>query len=358
MLLDPISKNDYNRDDRIRDLVLRMATIRGHRVQTAWLSDPYDTERGVLRPDGRPDELLLPYRTTARMIGNLRKAGSLRLPSQSQNAVFVGAEKAVLMLWSPEPTTEKLFLGDDVKVVDVWGRMMELPTSVDSRQPHQTIQVGRLPIFVIGVDPMLLAFRMSVDTEPNQFDSLLGEQQRLKIMFTNPTRDAMAGTVRLHSPKSWTIEDPTRHWEVLAGRSTDEEFDVVLGNTAKIGSYELPIQFELDTVPPKLITVYREISVGPEGLIVKVTTRLMKSGDLRVQIEMTNRSSRPQAYNSLLFAPGRQYESSFIQIKPGETIRREIYWEDGSALIGRKMTLRAIEQDGSRVLNYPIQVRR
>ena len=109
-----------------------------------------------------------------------------------------------------------------------------------------------------------------------------------------------------------------RRWKVLAGRSVTESYEVVLSNTAKIGSYELPIQFELDTVPPQLITVYRQINVGPDGLHVKVTTRLLSNGQLRVQIEMTNRSPRLQAYNTQLFAPGRQYESRFIQIQPGE----------------------------------------
>ncbi|KAA1261895.1 hypothetical protein LF1_44560 [Rubripirellula obstinata] len=358
LLLDPIDKSQYDQENRVRDLILRMATVRSHRVEAAFLSKPHDPQRGILKPDGRPDELLLPWRTTSRVIGDLRKAGSLRLRGGSESIVFVGDDRAVMMLWSPEPTKEKLFLGYDVKQVDAWGRVTPLPVIPDPIQPHQLINVGPVPIFITGVDPVLLAFRMSVKTQPKQFDSLLGQQQKLSVMLTNPTRESLVGSMRVRAPEAWTITDPMRTWETLAGRSLAEQFDVVLGNTAKIGSYELPIQFELDTVPPKLVTVYREITVGPEGLLVKVTTRLLKSGELRVRIDITNRSARRQAYNAHLFAPGRQYQSTFIEIKPDETVRREIYWENGRDLIGQQLILRAREQDGDRVMNYSIDVNR
>jgi hypothetical protein len=358
ILLDPIAKSRYDQDNRVRDLILRMATVRSHRVEAAFLSNPHHPDHGILKPDGRPDELLLPWRTTSRLIGNLRQAGSLRLRSGSQSMVFVGDNRAVMVLWSSEPTQEKIFLGDDVKQVDPWGRVTDLPVIVDPIQPHQSINVGPIPTFITGVDPVLLAFRMSVKTQPDQFDSLLGHQQKLSVILANPTRESLAGSMKVLTPEAWTIEDPKRSWETLAGRSTVEEFDVVLGNAAKIGAHELPIQFELDTVPPKLITVYREINVGPEGLLVKVTTRLLPSRELRVRIDITNRSGRTQAYNANLFAPGRQFQSSFIEIQPGESIRREIYWERGRDLVGKTMTLRAQEQDGDRVMNYSIDVNR
>ena len=46
--------------------------------------------RGVLRRDLRPGPLYLPWRTTSRLIGNLRDVGSIDLPSKSNNAVMVG----------------------------------------------------------------------------------------------------------------------------------------------------------------------------------------------------------------------------------------------------------------------------
>ncbi len=359
LLVDPIAKSVYDRQSRVRDLVLRMATVRSHRVQAAFISDPHNAERGLLRPSGRPDELLLPWRTTARLIGNLRKTGSLQLQSRARNIVFAGEGRAVLMVWSAEPTVERMYLGDNVQMIDVWGKVTTLPVQSDSAEPGQNIPIGPVPIFIVGAEPALLAFRMSVELQPNQLDSLLGQIQPMSVKFTNPTKDSLVGSLRVVVPEAWSIDSPVRNWESLSGRSASETFDVVLGNTAKIGTYDVPLQFELETVPPKLITVHRQISVGPEGLEIKVVTRMLDNNELRVQIEMTNRSNKPQSYDCLLFPPpGRQYQRRFVSIGPGETIRRELFWQDADELVGKRMLLRAIEQDGTRVVNFPIDVQR
>jgi len=336
-----------------------MATVRSHRVQAAFVSHPRDPQQGLLRPSGRPDELLLPWRTTSRLIGNLRNVGSLKLRSGAENLVFAGNDRAVLILWSARPTEELIYLGDHVQSVDVWGKVTDLRVEPSASQPVQRIKIGPVPTFIIGADPTLLAFRMSVDVEQQQLDSFLGQIQKLTVSFANPTRESMVGQMRVLAPETWAVEASTRSWEALAGRLATHTFEVVLSNTAKIGKYELPIQFEIETVPPKLITVYREVSVGPEGLDLTVTTRLLRGGELRVQIELTNRATRVQSYDCMLFPPpGRQYQRRFITIEPGETVRREIYWPRGNELVGRRMLLRAVEQDGRRVLNYSIDVSR
>jgi hypothetical protein len=359
LLLDPINKDAYQREARIRDLVLRMATVRSHRVQAAFVSDPRDPQQGLLRPNGRPDQLLLPWRTSSRLIGNLRKVGSLQLRSGAENLVFAGNDRAVLMLWSAQPTEELIYLGDHVQSVDVWGKVTNLDTEVIGNQPVQRIKIGPVPTFVIGADPMLMAFRMSVHLDQNQLDSFLGQVQRLSVSFTNPNRDSLVGDMQVLAPESWTVETPRRSWEALARRTAQHDFNVILRNTAKIGRYEFPIQFQIETVPPKLITVYRNVSVGPQGLQLNVTTRLLRNDELRVQIEITNQSSQSQSYDCMLFPPpGRQYQRRFVTIQPGETVRRDIHWRDGDELVGKRMLLRAVEQDGRRVLNYSIDVTR
>ncbi|MGI9471346.1 MAG: COG1470 family protein [Rubripirellula sp.] len=359
LLTDPIEEGKYDRNTRVRDLVLRMATVRSHRVQAAFVSNPQHPDRGLLRADGRPDDLLLPWRTTSRLIGNLRKVGSLKLRGDAQNSVFVGAERSVVMLWSEGPSEERVYFGDGVKMVDVWGNVTSLPVEYDGDQPVQRVPVGRVPVFIIGADPTLLAFRMSVELEQKQLDSLLGQVQNLSVVFTNPTRESLVGQMRLKPPETWSLESSTRAWEALAGRSSYQDFEVVLSNTAKIGVYEVPIQFELETIPPKLITVYRKVNVGPEGLEMSVVTRLLPSGDLRVRIVIVNRGTRTQSYDCMLFPPpGRQYKRRFLTIPPWDSVSREIYWPNGNQLIGQQMLLRAVEQDGRRVLNYAVDISR
>ena len=359
LLLDPIEKHAYRRDDRIRDLVLRMAAVRSHRVQAAFISNPRDPDRGLLTPGGRPTELLLPWRTTSRLIGKLRKSGTLIMRSGAQNIVLSDARRVVMMVWSPIPTEELMFLGENAKLIDVWGRKTELPIETVNGRPVQRIPIGNVPKFVVGADPVLLAFRMSVTIEPNQLDSLLGRRQTMTAHFTNPTRDSMFGQMYVEAPKAWQVDGGVFDWELQGSRSESHPFTVVLGNNAKVGVHELPIRFDLQSNPPRRITVYRNVEVGPEGLTLKANTRLMRSGDLLVSIEIANRSNRAQAYDCMLFPPpGRQYLRRLVTIAAGESQRRDYFLENGAELIGKTLLLRAAEEDGDRVLNYEIIVRR
>ena len=134
-----------------------MAAVRGHRVQATFVSSPRDAEQGLLKNDGRPGELLLPWRTTSSLIGKLRKTGSLQLRSGAQNLVLAGSDRVVMMVWAPSPTEELMYLGEDAKVVDVWGRQQDLPMENVAGRTVQRLQIGTLPKFVVGADPVLLA---------------------------------------------------------------------------------------------------------------------------------------------------------------------------------------------------------
>ena len=99
--------------------------------------------------------------------------------------------------------------------------------------------------------------------------------------------------------------------------------------------------------------------MGPVGLELDVTTRLLESGDLRVQLEMTNRTVESQSYDCILFpAAHRQYQRCFLEVPAGQTVRRTVHWRDGEELAGKKMLLRADEQDGPRVFNHSFETTR
>ena len=358
LLLSPISAQRYDRDQRVRDLVMRMAAVRKHPVQAAFVSDPRDPEYGLLREDGRPDEMLLPWRTTARLIGNLHHSGSLKLRSNAENAVFRNASRAVLMVWAAEPTDELIYLGPSARHVDALGRDLELPVEPYGGHEVHRVSIGTTPSFLIDVDPDLLAFRMSIELEQKQLDSLLGTPQRLSIRFRNPTRDTLAGEVRIDPPETWSVRSDSPDWDLFRGREAEHPFEVVLSNSASVGEYELPIRFMLQTVPPKQITVYRTIHVGPEGLDIEVQTRLTDNGDLELRLQMTNRTDQRQAYDCLLFpGQGRHYDRRIVSLEAAETEVRLFRWPNGKDLLGKTVLLRASEQDGQRILNYPIVVK-
>ncbi|MEM9365292.1 MAG: hypothetical protein AAGD07_04790 [Planctomycetota bacterium] len=354
--LSPLDGMRYRRNERIADLMLRMATMQGHRVQAGFVSRSLDDRYGVAKANGRPGELMLPWRTTARLLEKMRNIGSLQLHHDSQNIVFESDDKSLMMVWADSPRTEELFLGDQVHEVDAWGRIVPVPTvERDGRLVHQ-IHVDSVPRFIVGIDPMLARFRMSVSVDRQRLDSLLGESQAVRVMMSNPVGSTLSGDVSMLGPPAWRVSPRKQTLDLLPRRKGAASFGVVLGNNATIGEHELPLDFQFDTVPPTRIRVYRRLSVGPEGFDLNVTTRLI--GDrLRVVFELTNETERAAEFDCLLFASAdRQYQRRLIAVGPGETLRRTIDWPRGRELRGKTMLLRAVQQEGRRVINHRFEV--
>ena len=356
MTIDPLPRDRYPRDARIADMILRMATVRGHDVDVAFVADPLAPESALVAEDGHPGELMLPWRTASLLLGRTRNIGTLRLRNESMNVVFRGAQSSVLMIWANTPRTERLFLGDGVYQVDVWGRRSEVPTETVDGRPAHRVEVGPLPTFLVKIDPALAQFRMSVAVDQKRIDALLGKEQRVSVRYTNPVGQLLSGTVSLRTPSQWNVVPAEQTMDINPNETAVTDFAVVLGNNATIGHFELPIDFEFATSPPTFIRVYRELDVGPEGFDLLVTTRLI--GDsLRVKIEMTNHTSRRANFDCLLFAGSeRQYERRILALNPGQTVYRNIDWTDGRNLVGTRMLLRAIEEDGDRVINHSFEV--
>ncbi|MFG0264408.1 MAG: hypothetical protein ACF8AM_04550 [Rhodopirellula sp. JB055] len=356
LTINPISKRKYDLESRISDLVLRMAATRGHRVDAAFLSAPMDEDAAVLAPDGRPDELLLPFRTTSLLLGHRTNAGSLRLQNGSDNIVFRGDDESVLMVWADTPTVEHLYLGEDVYEVDVWGHRKPVPLMEHEGRRVQRLTVNRVPKFYVGIDQSLADFRMSVRLDRTRIDSLLGLQQPLGVRFRNPINQSLSGEMAVVAPNSWRLDEAAKPWDLLPNESNQVNFGVTLENNATIGSYQLPLDFRFETLPPTVIRVHRTMSIGPDGFDIRVTTRLIDGdlgGRMRVKIEMVNHTNRLTNFDCLLFAGReRQYERRVLVLPPRETVERNIDWPNGRKLIGTRMWLRAIEQDGNRVINH------
>ncbi|WP_390179977.1 hypothetical protein [Rhodopirellula bahusiensis] len=356
LTINPVSRKKYDQDSRITDLMLRMAATRGHDVAAAFLSDPMNEEAAVLTKDGRPDELLLPFRTASILLGHRTNAGSLRMQNGSDNIIFRGDKESVIMVWANAPTLEHMYLGENVYEVDVWGRRMPLKLIEHEGRRVQEIAVGRVPKFLVGIDQSLADFRMSVRLDRTRIDALLGLQQSLGVQFRNPINQSLTGEMAIVPPDSWRLDEATKPWNLLPKESTEVEFGVTLENNATIGAYQLPLDFRFETMPPTVIRVHRTISIGPEGFDIRVTTRLIDDGQdgrLRVKIEMVNHTNRLTNFDCLLFAGrDRQYERRVLVLPPRDTVSRNIDWPNGKELLGTRMWLRAIEQDGNRVINH------
>ncbi len=336
LALDPLSSQFYDRDTRIADLVLRMVTLRGYPVAASFVTNPIDRSQGLLRADWRPDELLVPWRTTSVLVSDLTRIGSIPTRNESSNVVLADSQRTSMVIWNSKKATEFLYLGDSIRQVDVWGNItVPRRTMVDGAVVHR-IEVGPVPSFLIDLDPALVALRMSAKLTKQSLDSLLGKRQTVGLEFVNPTRETLSGEVRMKSIPDWDIDTRPQSFDIAPGRVSQHNFDVALRNSAKIGNSQLQFEFLLKTTPPKRFTIIRDMHVGPDGLEIEVTSR--QNGDqLLVTIAITNMSEKSVQYDCMLFPPGgRQYQRRQITIPPQTTVKRVFPWDDSASLLGEK----------------------
>lgn len=356
--INPLDKTKYDRDTRISDLLLRMGTVRGHSVSGAFISNPRDRKQGVLRSDWRPDDLYLPWRTASLLMGDVARVGTIDLEDAGLNMVFANDTRSMMMIWSPEPTTLDIYVGDKVRQIDAWGRQT-IPEKVDvDGQVKHRVKLNRTPIFLVDVDPVIVSLRMTTRLVDERIDSLLGRRQRVGVIVRNPTSQTLSGTVALPPPNDWLVESPPQSFDLLPGEKRELQFEIVLRNSARIGNVPLQFQYLLRNEPVRRFTIERQIAVGPDGLDVEVTTKQVQN-TLVVQLLLRNHSSKDQQYDCLLFPPeGRQYQRHQVSVAAGSTVRRDFNWEDAQSLVGKTMLLRAVEQGGGRILNQSINVTR
>ena len=108
---------------RATEFVRKLVAAKQHGVDAIIVSRPFDDKVGLMRPNGMPAELLLPWRTTAAMLGGTKYLGSVQLPNGSENRNFLRPDgRVVMVIWSAEPTQETLFLGNDVRTDRYLGR--------------------------------------------------------------------------------------------------------------------------------------------------------------------------------------------------------------------------------------------
>jgi len=356
LTLNPLPKDQYDRDTRINDLFQRMGTVRGYPVTGAFITDPRDSKCGVLRSDWRPDEMFLPWRTASLLLGDTVRVGSIRMEGPGENMVFANRRRTMLMMWSPEPTVEDVYLGDGVRQIDAWGRESIPERSMSDGRVMHRLRLDRIPVFLVDVDPVVVALRMSAKLESGRLDSLLGRRQQVKLLISNPTAGQISGSVSLDAPADWLVESPPKSFDLAPGGTGSLTYDVVLRNSARIGETNLDFDFQLRSQPGQRFVVRQSMMVGPDGLDVEVMTKAIGKR-LVVQISFRNHSDEDQDYDCLLFPPGGgQYQRRQISVPAGALVRRDFLWDDADSLIGKSMFLRAAQQDGGRVLNQSIPV--
>jgi hypothetical protein len=349
VLIEPLSRQDYDLETRSRDLVEQMLAAKISGADAIFASRPFDPDTGLMTEEGMPGELLLPWRTTASLLSGAKYLGSTQLPRHSHNRLLETPDGQVLMVvWSDEPTEEYIQLGQHIRVLDVWGRQQAPRTEGNL----QVVEVAPMPKFVLGINSAIARWGMDVKFTQRHVPSVFGKAHANQIEIRNTFAQGVGGTIEIVGPQKWTISPQRIDFKLAAGEVVKKPFDILLPPDAASGVAPIRIDFTVDADEAYRFSADRELVVGDGQVDIETTTRLEEDGSLVVEQRMVNHSSQLVDFKCLLYAPGRRRQRMQVFRLGGSTDTKTYRYPDGAQLLGAELWLRAEEVNGVRVLNH------
>jgi len=357
IILDPLDRRSYSTQDRVQDLVMRMLAAKIHGADAAFVPQPFSTDHGLMNDDGTPGELLVPWRTVANTVSGADYVGQIELPSGSTNHVFARSGQAFMIVWSDQPTRERLSLGEELRQTDLWGRELPIERVSENDQVEHLISVDSQPTIVTGLNEAVVRWQVDLAFDNPRLASVFGREQPLVMRVRNHFGQAIGGEIALRSPKSWDINPRLQRFKLAEGDELKQTFPVSLHVDANSGPQPIQIDFEIVADRNYRFRVYRTLQLGLEGISVEMKTRL-QGENLVVEQVINNLTDEPISLQCMLFPPGRRRETKQViqQGKGRSTLTFTL--PNGEELLGETIRLRAEEIGGVRVLNHAVVAER
>lgn len=350
--LKPLSAEHYSLSARTGDLVHRMLASKMAGAEAIFLNDPFHPKHGLMRQNGTPGELLLPWRTTAQVLAGASYLGSLRLPQGSANHLFERAGQVTMIAWSTSPVRETFYLGSDLTAVDVWGRQ----TAVPSQDGACRVDLGPMPVFLQGIHPAIVRWNLATDFRRHALPSVFGTAHENALKVTNTFPQGVGVKARFNFADSWKVVPRLLDFKLAMGEEAEQVFDIALPYDASSGKHRVQIDFEVQAEQRYQFSVFREINVGQDDILIEATAQLNDKGELEVEQIVTNRDSKPVSFKCFLFVPDRRRLMTQVIQLSADRDRKLYRLPNGEELIGKTLWLRAEEMGGNRTLNRQLVV--
>jgi hypothetical protein len=351
VVLDPLPREHYSLETRITDLAMRMIAAKMEGAEGVFIPQAFSDSAGVMNQDGTVGELFIPWRTAAHLLAGAKPLGSLQLPANCRTEVFERGDQIVMAVWSDRPTRVPMFLGDDVRQTDLWGRESPLPLE----DGMQILQVGPAPLFYTGIDAALVRTQMSVQFEQATLASQFLKPQPNGLKLKNHFPQSIRGQVRIVAPDTWRPSPKDMLFKAAPAESMYQQFEVTLQPNATTGRQLVRLDFDLTADRRYQFSIYRQMEVGLSDIFAEAFTRLNERGELEVEQRITNETDEVLTFKCYLYLPPPRKRMMMHVEDHGRGVDLKTYRiYNGEELLGKTLFLRAEEINGTRILNLDV----
>jgi hypothetical protein len=185
--------------------------------------------------------------------------GSFNLPGGSDNFAFAHENEVILIVWNDKPKTERVFLGDDIIVTDIWGR--QFSAEIDSKTKQQILEVGPTPLVIRGCSEPIARWRLATHFNTQRLESKHGSQPAT-ITTRNTFPAGVSGTATLNVPSEWQTDSNRWAFQSAQGEKLAIPLNITLPPNASLGDVKVSMDFEVSAERRYKFRVYRSFEVG------------------------------------------------------------------------------------------------
>jgi hypothetical protein len=243
----------------------------------------------IVDSEGNPTESWLAKWTTQAIVdGAVPMDDPDFFPPAVRVATFRRHDGAALALWSEGNIELPLFFNEGARLCSAYGVLRPL-------QPGDKVRLGSQPVFVLGIDPLLLETRLEISSSRLPLQS--GPATR-SFRFHNPSPKLRLRDVRVRleeAPPRWRVSPSSFSVESLAPGADlggDLQFSIPGSETER--GQDLPFEIRFSSEGREyLIHVHRPVVLVSPILMETAVLEGPQPDSRKITVRLTNGSGRP-----------------------------------------------------------------
>jgi hypothetical protein len=361
-----LDRAQYGRDVQIEDLAQRVVYALAADARRIDLPLPFTVRQQGDTTVKEPQELLIIMRTLVTALSGTTFRGKVPIADNIEAFLFDRDGLGVMVLWSKgNRVGDKqlaIMLGNRPMQIDLWGNITPLLSAsqsggnAESSAGNVQLNVGPMPIILVGIDAQLAQLRASVAFDQPLIESSFEPHTR-HVRFTNPYRQAIGGTLKLQAPPGWTLNPPTFNFNLNPNETFDREVTIEFPYNSFAGPKTISAQFQVQADRNTTFTAPLTLTLGLSDVGTQ-TLALRDGNDVVVEQMITNYGERPINYTAFAVYPGQSRQERLVtNLGAGRTTIKKYRLPNVDFTKSGKVRTGVKELDGTRILNDEVEIR-
>jgi len=267
-------------------------------AEAVFFKDPWQRQ-GMVDGEGNISSFGLAVLNLIHQLAGFTYAGAISLPGGTPNAIFTRGDETLVLLWpGEEPHEERIFLGDAVETIDIYGRRRQTPLE----KGQNVLTVRDAPVLLSGVNPAVVRTRQTFRIEPRVVDSIY-QLQPIFVSFANEFDMSIVGELSVQFPKLWEARPDKFFVRLKPGEVFRKRTNLLVPYNALSGPREVTISLDLGGAGTQKTTVIRHVELGSTAFEMEISLR-SSGADLAVYQKVSNISDN--LVNVTAFLEGEQ----------------------------------------------------